>query len=69
MSTTETGTTQAQRQAMTEDLRVSLANARYDADSVAKATGRAGLHTACGGWERLRDDIEALLDRARRMPK
>lgn len=69
MSTKEPETTQAQRQALVEDLRVSLANAKYDAATVAKATGRAGLHTACSGWERLQADIEALLERARRMPK
>ena len=62
-------TTRPQRQAMVEDLRVMLASAKHLADEIAAATGKAGLHTACAGWEMLRCEIDELLDRARKMPK
>jgi hypothetical protein len=62
-------TTQPQRQAMVEDLRVMLASAKHLADEITDATGKAGLHTACAGWETLRRELDELLYQARRLPK
>lgn len=62
-------TTQALRQAMVEDLRVTLASAKSTAHDVACNTAAAGLSVAALGWAQLCDDIEALLERARRLPK
>lgn len=62
-------TTREQRQASSEDVRVWLANAAHEAHDLSCTTAGAGLATASLGWERLRDDINALLARARKLPK
>ena len=62
-------TTRAHRQSSTDDIRVLLASAAHETHDLSVAVGRAGLHTAASGWEKLRDDINALLVRARKLPK
>lgn len=56
-------------QTLVNDLEIFLCEAADLADRVSFYTHISGLHTAGTGWENLRDEIKALMIRARRMPK
>ncbi len=56
-------------QALTNELDTLLCEALHKADGIAFYAHITGLHTAGAGWEMLRDEIRALMVRARKMPR
>lgn len=49
--------------------RMLLAEAAFVMNDIADRAGQKGLHTAAAGWERFRHEVQAMVKRAKKMPR
>lgn len=57
------------RTALVEEIRTALAGTLDQVGDVGESASEDGLHVAACGWFDIRDEIERLLARVRKMPK